>query len=83
MPTSLETVHEVVTEYMNKFKWKQNGRAAGDDGGRNQGQKAPKKFPETATENGKRKMYVLQSRIINNRAAGECRREQWHCVEKR
>lgn len=47
---------------------------------KDEGQKAPKKFP---TENRKRKMYVLQGRIINNTAAGECRKEQWHCVEKR
>lgn len=57
---------------------------SGNSGGgwemKDEGQKAPKKFP---TEKGKRKIYVLQGRIINNTAAGECRKEQWHCVEKR
>lgn len=48
-----------------------------------EGQKAPQKsFPRWRASQ-KTKMDVLQVRIINNTVTSECRREQWHCVEKR
>lgn len=51
--------------------------------GEDEGQKAQKKSFWRWWASRKRKMYVPQDGIINNTVTSECRREQWHCVEKR
>lgn len=51
-------------------------------GGFGEGGGGQKSFPRWHVSQ-ERKIDVLQGGIINNAVRSECRREQWHCVEKR